>query len=380
MHFRATNRFALIACIFFGSIQSGAMDDLDNTSRLEQKTGEDKPAESVAKAPPCFGAEEKTGFSPGLINKVRTNSKGNRIFVTQKDAFSYSLSSGDYWNYWQLSEFFPNSSKGIVINDMWTDDDNHIYIASDRGFFEHKLFNSDWWLSLAGFSVGSIYASKEHIFAATDKGLYFRRRDDKNSWKRFTNTEIPHIVEALAVSGSSDGTFLVVKTKFCFFSSIDEGKTWTKWRNSPDAATVKAPIEKLVVSPDKRLIYMRTFNNGLWVSDNVGRNWNLETIFSKIQVNDIFLIPKAIYAATEDGVYFANLEDRKWHKLEALSEPVNSIFASPDGARLYIAIKDTLMIHSLEDGKAIKGPISAATAKWFKGSHLSVRYSGKTSD
>lgn len=261
----------------------------------------------------------------------------------------------------------PQSIAGINTNILAMDpsDNQALYLGSAKNGLFYTYDNAENWI--IGYSLGRIPIksimvdpnSKCIIYAASENKLY-KSYDCSRNWEEIYFDNNPAVgVSALAIDHYESNNIYFGTSRGELVKSADGGNNW---------ATInrfEAPILKIVVSPhDSRIVFVATRNNGIYRSDNSGKNWqDLGGILAEFNIKEDF--KDLIAAESENGrlilaTYYGLLESydygKNWQKIKLITSEkdasINAIAVSAKNNDIIYYVTHTTFYRSLDGGKS----------------------------
>ncbi len=150
---------------------------------------------------------------------------------------------------------------------------------------------------------------------------------------------------------SFSGPFVVVGSTEGIFRSADSGLTW---KNVPLLPGKKITISSVYVSGGELPVLAATSRNELFVSEDLGRTWELRTKPADSQIYQISLADRGsglMLAATSHGLFRSIDQGRTWSRpLGVSDDTVNAVLLHPSRNEECFAVMFGKLLHSADYG------------------------------
>lgn len=235
-----------------------------------------------------------------------------------------------------------------------------LYAARASGLYRSDDDGQSWHDALASlerserFAVTALAAAGRAVFAGAT-GAVLRSEDAGERWQVVALSSPPPSIVALAVSPDyeADGIVAAGTADDGVFISTDRGISWIPW----NYGLVDLHVNALAFSPDfrrDRAIWAAT-ESGVFRSHNAGRSWR-ETPFpvSGTPVLSLAVSPSGspdgrLYAGTErHGLFVSDDAGRSWEQSAAVAATTAVSTIQSEGTNVWLLLDDAL--HSLTDG------------------------------
>lgn len=135
----------------------------------------------------------------------------------------------------------------------------------------------------------------------------FKTTNYGKSWKRLTTEENVWGYALSIAQDPDESNLLFLGTEFGLYVSIDEGKTWTRWKS--DFPTSSAM--DMVIHPREHDLVVGTFGRSVWILDDIRPLREMASMGSKLVKKDlhVFSIPDAYQAALSFPSFFSGSND-----------------------------------------------------------------------
>ncbi len=124
------------------------------------------------------------------------------------------------------------------------------------------------------------------------------------------------------------------------YVSADEGQTWQPMAAIPE----RAAILSLFISPDGALLLAGTDGQGLWVSRDRGRSWQMAGEIGRTFVAGLWAAPDApmtLFARTRRGLFRSRDTGQTWHPVDVGTDArLDAVAFDPDSRHVYAAMAD----------------------------------------
>lgn len=187
------------------------------------------------------------------------------------------------------------------------------------------------------------------FLVGTVDGLY-RTTDAGRTWQLVT--DLPWPMTVYAITADDVGTLYAAGDRPQIYVSADEGQTWQPITTIPAGVAILT----LFVSPDGTLLLAGTDGQGLWVSRDRGRSWQMVEEIGHTFVAGLWAAPDApmlLFARTRRGMFRSQDAGRTWHLVDLGTDArPDAVAFDPDGQHVYIAMADGQIRRSPRDDDA----------------------------
>lgn len=229
-------------------------------------------------------------------------SKNDRIAIVY---YGSLLISSDYGNTWETKQLKTDSVDFFLIaNDISFDEEERIFIATDRGVLRSHNLGDSWELLTEGMFIKNIRSilitnDNNKIIAGANSSLnaLYYSTNRGNTW--FENESIVHQI-IFALAEDSIGNLFAAGNGALFYS-VDHGISWSV------IATINAIISYVMVTKGK--IYVAIAGGNIFYSDDGSINYKeLNNGFDKSKGICLYHSKSGyIFSGTSfDGIYKSN--------------------------------------------------------------------------
>lgn len=226
-----------------------------------------------------------------------------------------------------------------------------------------SLDGGETWLDISFADATGITALAVHpvdpkiVFAADNSNGIFRSRDGGASWKRISGARA---VQALLIDPTSTQTMYMVRHAIedghhstdVFLRSGDGGLRWSEFRVPGATRADGGSVHSLLAHPSRRGILFLGSNQGIYRSQNRGRDWEL--LSSEIQGYDLYADSEGI-SAGGDGRYWHSIDNGdSWQPSGDLptTHPIDHLLRHPQMGGLVLASSNDHRLWLSDDGGA----------------------------
>ncbi|HEX3018802.1 MAG TPA: hypothetical protein VHP36_00805 [Chitinispirillaceae bacterium] len=283
------------------------------------------------------GSQEILGVQNFLV-------KGDTVFTGTYKGVYISSDRGETWT---------AASVGIIdssINGLYNAHDT-TFAATGQGVF-YSVNSGKSWIAvdntgMENRNVQKIIKFDKLLFTASDKGIH--RLDDKNpSWQVVNKDLAGGSVSILTIKG--DTVFAGTSSGVHFTG--DNGKNWITLNNAD--MTIDHDVTCLAING--RTIFAGTRYNGVYRSENGGKNWALiKTGISDSCITGLAAIGDTIFAGTRyDGLYRSTDNGASWSSLSEVLPYTNILILFKFENKIFVNFWDKGIFISTDRGDTWK--------------------------
>lgn len=247
----------------------------------------------------------------GVIGDIAINKQGvifAGMYPVYHNGLYKSIDNGDSW------EKIKTQFEDFAVYSIYITKTGYIWVGTDhQGLFRSTDNGITWENKSNGFSTSECWAigeSKDGILFAgdADVGKLFRSTNYGDSWELSTN------LAPLAFATDSNNT-VYAGTFNGLYLTTDNGLTWSQNLSLP-----ALPISSVLIDKNNN-IYCGTGyydnGNGVYYSDNGGKNWIQIGLESKVVLSMAFDSGENLYAGTlSDGLFKTSDLGQSWQQYQ----------------------------------------------------------------
>ncbi len=211
---------------------------------------------------------------------------------------------------------------------------NGIYKSCCQGDHWYKLDDENGVLSSRAniYDIAIDPKNSDNIYVGTyqdKRGRVFRSQDGGDSWEEtYVVSEEKYAVFAMAVDNYDPSVVYMGTAQGGFLKSTDYGKSWEIKRWFDDV------ISDIVINPkDTRQIFVSTFEEGIYRSDDKGNNWisfedELKDFSQSKRVENLVIDsqrPSILYSGSEYGLLTTKDSGQTWQEVAIVMPPQSEI-------------------------------------------------------
>lgn len=237
-------------------------------------------------------------------------SNSNYVFVSAGDGVYRTNDNGQNWELVDRG-FHRPTFRSYSIKNMLTVSDT-IFVSTIGGIY-NSIDNGDSWSPkfLPSTNFTGPLAYDDGVLATTESGTGVVLSDDLGETWRLAGTAGLNTASQF-ISILINGNIIVAGTyQSEIFLSLDLGQTWNEISIPWNQFSNQRPID---LEYENGKLYV-TSTQGLWVSDNLGGQWQPFIANDTQYMDDVTIIDDAAYVATLNGVQVSTEGRKSWFPL-----------------------------------------------------------------
>jgi len=279
-----------------------------------------------------------------MLNSIFVPGNDSEVVVSSNHAI---LRDRGFKNRWEQVPFKYDDEFGMMRGSF---DGSHLYLTGDSGLILNSSSHGDSWTGVRTQTSEDLYAlfctsDGKMVWTASYSGSTLQFSSDFG--QHWRTLDIARYGNVNAITGSADGSTLIMSTTSGIVESHDQGNHWVVVLSSNEQG-----------GPTLHGIYGTSDGSEIWSVGEDGEikhtsngiSWDEES--SPVQTDLLAVIgrenDRRLWAAGRDGTILLRNSDGKWHQLTSgTKKDILALYAAPDGR--FWAVGDHTVLMS-EDG------------------------------